>query len=148
MPRAVPEWIGQSDDSAPSVKCKQRILDRQDRRCALTGREFTAKEKPQFDHITPLWLGGQNRESNLQAIHGEPHKQKTRQEATVRAKVEANTAKHLGLKEAPTAPIKSRGFPLSPKAAKRSEKLPLLPPRPMYARGRLWPASPNSDGGE
>lgn len=113
MPRTVREWIGDSDDSVPPKSCKLRILDRQDRKCAITGKEFTAKDKPQFDHIVPLWLGGKNCESNLQAILGEPHKRKTKAEATVRGKVKANTAKHL-LERKP----KGRPFPKPAKEAK------------------------------
>lgn len=128
MPRSVKEWIGDSDDSVPPKSCKLRILDRQDRKCAITGKEFTAKEKPQFDHIVPLWLGGKNRESNLQAILGEPHKRKTKAEATVRGKVKANTAKQL-LERKP----KGRPFPKPAKEAKPTRR-PALPARAMFRR--------------
>lgn len=111
MPRKVKPWEGKTDDAMPPTSCKLRILARQDGKCAISGKPFTAKEKPQFDHVTPLWLGGKNVESNMQAIHGEPHKRKTAAEATVRAKVNANTAKNLGLKDAPTRPMRGRGFP-------------------------------------
>lgn len=98
MPRTVNEWIGRTDDSKPSDDCKERIVLRQERKCALTGREFRPGDVIEFDHVTPLWLGGENRESNLQAVIGEAHKRKTQTEASVRAKVKANTKKHLGLK--------------------------------------------------
>ena len=98
MPRSVSEWIGKTDNSQPSDDCKERIVLRQNRRCALTGREFRPGDVIEFDHITPLWLGGQNRERNLQAVIGEAHKRKTAAEATVRAKAKANSKKHLGLK--------------------------------------------------
>ena len=93
--RTVSEWIGRTDNSDPTDACKLRVLDRQGNRCALTGIEFTPANKPEFDHIVPLWLGGENRESNLQAVTGEAHKRKTQAEATVRAKVNARRAKHL-----------------------------------------------------
>lgn len=127
MPRTVKEWVGKTDDAAPSEACKRRILDRQHHKCAITGKPFTAKEKPQFDHITPLWLDGKNCESNLQAIHGEPHKRKTSAEATVRAKVNANISKNLGLKAPPARPLKGRAFPKSPKPPKQSRHAPLRP---------------------
>lgn len=98
MARTVTEWIGRTDNSAPSDDCKERIVLRQDRRCALTGREFRPGDAIEFDHITPLWLGGENREKNLQAVIDTAHKRKTSAEAAVRAKVKANTKKHLGLK--------------------------------------------------
>lgn len=86
MARTVTEWQGRTDDTPPSDKCKLRILARQNDCCAISGRPFTSKEKPEFDHKTPLWLGGRNCESNLQAIHGDVHKRKTQAEAKVRAK--------------------------------------------------------------
>jgi 5-methylcytosine-specific restriction endonuclease McrA len=114
MARTVKEWVGKSDDANPPRACKQRILARQDGKCAVTGKPFTPKEKPQFDHIVPLWLGGENRESNLQAIHGEPHKRKTATEAAVRAKVNANAAKHLGLTDRRKQKIPTRPQPPRP----------------------------------
>lgn len=125
MPRTTKPWVGKTDDAAPPQGCKRRILARQGDKCALTGKPFTPKEKPQFDHIVPLWLGGKNCESNLQAIHGDPHKRKTAAEATVRAKAYANQAKHLGLSVAPAKPIPSRGFP---KPAPKSRTLTKQPP--------------------
>jgi 5-methylcytosine-specific restriction protein A len=95
MPRTVPEWVGRTDDSSPPTKCKLRIVDRQQECCALTGKRFEAGDKIEFDHIVPLWLGGQNRESNLQAVLAEPHRRKTSVEATVRGKIDRNRAKRL-----------------------------------------------------
>lgn len=85
--RSVPAWVGKTDDSMPPDSCKRRILDRQDECCAITGVAFRDGVKAVYDHIVPLWLGGANRESNLQAITTEAHAKKTRAEATVRAKV-------------------------------------------------------------
>lgn len=99
--RSVEEWIGRTDDSAPSDACKDRILRKQGDKCALTGHAFRPGDKIEFDHITPLWLGGHNRESNLQAVLGTAHRQKTNAEATVRAKVNANRLKHFGIKSKP-----------------------------------------------
>ncbi|MBP8234487.1 MAG: HNH endonuclease [Rhizorhabdus sp.] len=129
MARSVKEWVGRNDDTPPSEACKRRIMARQENLCALTGRPFTAKEKPQFDHKVPLWLGGQNRESNLHAIHKAEHAAKTSAEAKVRAKVNANTSKHFGLRERAKKPVQSRndlafGKPKSPK--------PQLAPRALY----------------
>jgi 5-methylcytosine-specific restriction endonuclease McrA len=95
MSRSVDEWIGRNDDAMPTDACKRRILDRQGWRCAITGAEFRDGVKAEFDHITPLWLGGQNRESNLQAITAKAHRAKTSTEAKVRAKVNANQIKRV-----------------------------------------------------
>lgn len=106
--RSVEEWIGRTDDSAPTDACKDRILRKQGDKCALTGHAFRPGDKIEFDHITPLWLGGQNRESNLQAVLGTAHKQKTNAEATVRAKVNANRLKHLGIKSKPQSRFRKK----------------------------------------
>ncbi|MFJ6322313.1 MULTISPECIES: HNH endonuclease [unclassified Rhizobium] len=95
MTRSVPEWIGRTDDSMPTDACKRRILDRQNWRCAITGVEFRDGVKAEFDHIRPLWLDGENREDNLQAITEAAHKAKTQTEATVRAKVNRNQIKRI-----------------------------------------------------
>lgn len=133
MARTVDEWIGKTDDSPPSEACKRRIVAKQDGRCALTSREFTPKDQPQFDHKVPLWLGGENRESNLQAIIDDAHKAKTKAEAKVRAQVNARQSSHLGLKAG-----SKRKIPSAPKSPKpKADKLP-LPKRavPLFAAAR------------
>lgn len=99
MTRSVPEWFGRTDDSMPSDACKRRILARQGWKCAISGIEFRDGVKAEYDHITPLWLGGENRESNLQAITAKEHAAKTKMEATVRAKINRNQIKRVGGKK-------------------------------------------------
>lgn len=94
--RSVDEWIGRTDDSTSPDSCKLRIRDRQGDCCAVTGIPFRDGVKIQYDHIVPLWLGGENRETNLQAITEAAHKAKTQAEATVRAKVNRNRIKRVG----------------------------------------------------
>lgn len=95
--RAVPEWIGRTDDTPIPASVKLRILDKQGDVCAMSGKPFSAADKPEFDHRVPLWLGGENRESNIHAILASIHKPKTKAEATVRAKVKRIKAKELGI---------------------------------------------------
>lgn len=99
MARSVEEWIGRTDDSSPSTGCMRRVLDRQGWRCAMTGVEFRDGVKAEFDHIVPLWLGGENRETNLQAITREAHAGKTKAEAKVRAKVNRIQLQRMGKKK-------------------------------------------------
>jgi 5-methylcytosine-specific restriction endonuclease McrA len=106
--RSVPEWIGRTDDSMPTDKCKLRILERQGWKCAITGQDFRDGTKAEFDHIVPLWLGGENRESNLQAISKKAHQAKTSAEATVRAKVDANRLKRVLAKNKPKGGFSKR----------------------------------------
>lgn len=127
MARTVKEWIGKTDDTAPPTSCKRRILERQGHVCAMTGLPFDEKNKPRFDHKVPLWLGGQNRESNLQALRDEEaHKPKTAAEAKVRSKVNANIDNRFGLK-----PAKQK-IPSRPKAP-RPEPKTQPPRRSLYA---------------
>lgn len=95
--RAVSEWIGRTDDTAPPPRVKDRIRARQGNICALTGVKLGSDEVVQYDHIVPLWLGGSNSESNLQAVTSESHKRKTATEAKVRAKCNRTRKKHLGI---------------------------------------------------
>lgn len=121
MARTVKEWIGKNDDAAIPTGVKRRIVNRQDGCCALTGKPFGPGNKPEYDHKVALWLGGEHRESNLQAICKEEHKAKTQAEATVRAKVNKVQDKHLGIVQ-PKGMIKSKGFPKPDKAPKQSTK--------------------------
>lgn len=100
--RKVPEWVGKTDNSALPGKVKDRIRDRQGDKCALTGRKFQPSDKVEYDHIVPLWLGGSNCESNLQAVLDTAHKRKTQIEATVRAKVNSIRKKHRGIRKEPS----------------------------------------------
>lgn len=103
--RTVPEWIGKTPDSDPPQTVKDRILERQGWRCAHFGTRFTALDKPQFDHITPLEAGGENRETNLQALCSAAHAVKTKAEAGERKLVRRKRAKHLGFKARSRTPI-------------------------------------------
>lgn len=100
--RTVPEWVGKSDNSMPPDKVKDRIRDRQGDKCALTGQQFKPGDKVEYDHIIPLWLGGENREGNLQAVLDTAHKRKTQAEATVRSKINKIRKKHRGIRKEPS----------------------------------------------
>lgn len=96
--RTVDEWIGKTDDAMPPPRVKDRIRARQGNLCALTGIELRPGVKVEYDHIVPLWLGGANAESNLQAVSSDAHKRKTAAEAKVRAKCNRTRKAHLGIK--------------------------------------------------
>lgn len=135
MPRTVQEWVGRTDDTPPSKACKRRILERQGYVCALTGLPFDDKHKPRFDHRIPLWLGGENRESNLQALRDdEAHKPKTKSEAKVRAKVHANIDIRFGL-DAKAGKLRGRPFP--PGAKAKHDRI-WLQPRSLYSSRPGW----------
>lgn len=59
------------------------------------------------------------------------HKPKTAVDVAVIAEAKRREAKHLGIRTAPSKPIRSAGFAKSEKAARRQPK-PSLPPRQLY----------------
>lgn len=95
--RSVEAWRGKTDDAMPPPRVKDRIRQRQGNKCALTGVELSPGIKVDYDHIVPLWMGGRNTEDNLQAVTSQAHKNKTKTEATVRAKCNRTRKKHLNL---------------------------------------------------
>lgn len=108
--RKVDEWIGKTADSKPPKSVIDRLFLRQDGRCAISGRKFKAGEAPHADHIIPLKDGGENRESNLQLVFADTHREKTAAENTARAKERRVRLKHAGLWPRSPRPLRSRGF--------------------------------------
>lgn len=113
-------WVGKHPDAAVPALVKARICLRQSGLCAIT----KVRLRPghiEFDHKTPLSMGGAHDEANLQAITDEAHKVKTRAEAAPRAKADRIRAKHLGLKTPGSRwPSKCRGFDGRVKPTKRA----------------------------
>ncbi len=69
MSRTVEEWIGAKDESAVPQRVKLRIIRAQDEKCACgCGQKLGVGESIQFDHILAMINGGENRETNLQAL--------------------------------------------------------------------------------
>ena len=108
--RSVPEWIADHDDQAIPRLVKARIWAAANGCCAKTGRKLRAGDAHQFDHIKPLIDGGEHRESNLQLLSVEAHKEKTSEEAHQRTKERRIHAKHHGYWPESKAKIQSRGF--------------------------------------
>lgn len=108
--RKVAEWIGKTADSKPPKSVIDRLFLRQNGRCAISGRKFKAGEAPHADHMIPLKDGGENRESNLQLVFADSHREKTATENTARAKERRIRLKHAGLWPKPSRPLRSRGF--------------------------------------
>lgn len=110
--RAVPEWIGATDDAAIPKRVKLRIFARCEGRCGLTGAKIKVGDAYDFDHITPLWENGQHRESNLQLALKEPHRRKSAEDQTRQAKSDRIRFKHITPRAdwPKTQKIKSAGF--------------------------------------
>ncbi len=108
--RTVSEWIASHPDQPIPARVKARIHLRCQGRCAITGVKLGPGVPFDFDHIKPLSMGGEHRESNLQTVLREAHRQKTAEEAPARAKADRIRAKHLGLFPKSKRPLKSKGF--------------------------------------
>jgi 5-methylcytosine-specific restriction protein A len=105
------EWIGKTPDSRPPKSVVDRIFLRQMGRDAITGQKMGPKDIKHVDHILPLKDGGENRESNLQIILLDTHKDKTSAENSARKKERRQRLKHQGLWPKTRTPLRSRGFP-------------------------------------
>lgn len=99
MSRTVPEWKGRDDDQRVPDYVKDRIANRAELRCRTCGRTVGAKLRAEFDHVIPLILGGENRESNIQLLCSECHAGKTKLDVKLKAKVARVRKKHLGIKK-------------------------------------------------
>lgn len=77
MPRSVPEWIGKTDDAKVPDRVRQRIFEREDKRCHLSGRVIREGELWELDHVIALVNGGEHRESNLKPALKDKHREKT-----------------------------------------------------------------------
>lgn len=130
MVRSTVEWIGKSDDQKVPPRIRQRVFDRENGVCHLSGRKIAAGEPWELEHKIALILGGEHRETNLFPALVDPHKIKTAAEMKVKSKIAAVRKKHLGI-TSPKQKIKSPGFATAERAEKQSSKT-LPPRRPLY----------------
>ena len=98
MSRSVPEWIAKHDDAAIPARVKDRVMLAANSVCLCCQREIARGLRPEFDHIVPLILGGEHRESNLQMLCHECHGLKTRLDVKLKAKVARVRKKNLGFR--------------------------------------------------
>lgn len=100
MSRAVPEWIGATDDAPAPLRVKARIVGRQNGICACgcSVKLGMAGERIEFDHEIALILGGANAEGNLRALRAPCHKVKTKADVAQKSIEARKRAKHMGLR--------------------------------------------------
>ncbi|APX88682.1 hypothetical protein BV394_02160 [Brevirhabdus pacifica] len=115
MSRAVSEWIGKTDDTAIPPRVKVRVIEAQGGLCACgCGVKLgMAGERIDFDHRVALINGGENRESNIQALRHPCHVPKTREDVRIKAKTARVRKKALGL-DRPKKKIPYRKFDNTP----------------------------------
>lgn len=99
MTRAVPEWIGKTDDTPPPARVKRRILERHGWLCYLTKIDLRAVKASdiQFDHIKAIINGGENRESNLAPAWKPAHAAKTRKDVAEKSRIAGKVKHHYAL---------------------------------------------------
>jgi 5-methylcytosine-specific restriction protein A len=110
--RSLSEWIGATPDSVVPDWVRDRIFVRAKRRCHITNRRIRPGDAWQLEHIKPLSLGGENRESNLAPALTTPHKAKSAAETDIREKADRQRRKHDGTWPKPVgnARLQSRQF--------------------------------------
>jgi 5-methylcytosine-specific restriction protein A len=86
MSRAVPEWIGKTPDTPIPPRVKDRVFDRYEGRCYLSGRTIRRGEPWDAEHIIAIINGGENRESNLAPALKDKHKEKTKIDVAIKSK--------------------------------------------------------------
>jgi hypothetical protein len=128
--RSIQEWVAKSPDSKVPEAVQLRVWRRQNGVCPITKRKIGPKDRKRLDHIKPLSMGGQHRESNLQWIlDEEAHKPKTAKEAGARAKADRQAKKDAGIQTPTQHPIPARAKEPKPEKAKYADPFPNLPRR-------------------
>lgn len=126
-PRPTKEWIGKRTESAAPPRVRQRVRDRDGGICRLCSTAIKPAESFELDHIVALINSGENRESNLSAVHKHCHVAKTASDVAEKAKVAAIRQKFTGAKR-PAGNLKGQGFPKAPKAPAK----PGLAPKALF----------------
>lgn len=106
MSRSVPEWVGNTDDSAIPPRVRLRVFEREGGVCHLSGRRIQAGEPWDCDHIVALVNGGEHRETNLAPALRDKHREKTALDVAEKSTVRRKKMKSLGI-----APKKGRPMP-------------------------------------
>lgn len=96
--RTPPEWIGKTPDSKVPDHVRSRVFDNADGICHISGWKIGPADQWDLEHVTPLSMGGENRESNLRPALRDKHRLKTAAEAGPRAKADRIRKKHIGIK--------------------------------------------------
>ncbi|SDQ98480.1 hypothetical protein SAMN05519103_00308 [Rhizobiales bacterium GAS113] len=100
--------------------------------CCVCTKPIRAGERWIDEHVRALGLGGSNDDANRDIAHEKCAAIKTREEDMPRInKAKDQKKAALGIKAAPSRPLRSRGFPAS---GKTREPRIALPPRPLYRK--------------
>ena len=126
--RALAEWIGKTPDSKVPPRVRQRVFERHNGTCYLSSIKIASGMAWELEHVRPLHLGAEHRESNLAPALVEHHRIKTAAEMKAKAKADRQAKRASGSRQPPKRKILSAGFP---GPAQRSPKAS-LPPRQLF----------------
>lgn len=108
--REIPLWVGKTDDEKVPDRVRLRIWRREDGVCHISRRKILPADDWHLEHRIALADGGRHSEDNLFPALIDPHKDKSADEAAVRAKADAIAKRHVGITQ-PKQKIQSHGFP-------------------------------------
>lgn len=123
MTRAVPEWIGKTDDAKIPPRVRLRVFQKHNGICHLSGRKIGAGEPWDCDHVIALVNGGEHRETNLAPALRDKHREKTKADVAAKSAVYHKAAKNIGISFRKGPKIRSRGFERRP--AQRTASRPM-----------------------
>lgn len=110
MPRSLPEWIGETDDTPAPPRVRLRVFERGDGRCHRCGRKIGAGEKWTLEHLKALINGGQNREKNLGITCDWCLPEKNAEDVAEKSRAYSLRSKHFGAVKKPKGRWPSRPF--------------------------------------
>lgn len=118
MTRSVQEWVGRTDDVSIPARVRLRVFLRFDGRCQCgCNRPIRPGDGWVVDHVVALVNGGQHRESNMQPLLVEHHKNKTKADLAEKSRTYKRRKSHVGLRKAKHLIPGSKGTPWKKKVS-------------------------------
>lgn len=99
MSRAVPEWIGATDNTPVPDRVALRVFQKHGGICHISGRNIMPGEPWDVEHVVAIINGGQNRESNLAPALRDKHRLKTAADMAEKARTYRKRKSNLGIKK-------------------------------------------------
>lgn len=108
MVRALPDWIGKTDDTPVPPRVRLRVWDREEGKCHRCRRQIPADDAWIIEHRHAIILGGANSEPNLCLSCSWCKPVKDAEDQAAKATTARKRQKHLGIRPEPT--MRSAGF--------------------------------------
>lgn len=97
MSRSVPEWIGDTPDTAIPPRVRLRVLEAKDHRCHACTRKILTGESWTCEHLIAIINGGENREANLDVTCCNCLAPKNAADVAEKSMIYRKRSKHLGV---------------------------------------------------